>query len=343
MAILQKLIFEEHGLAELMTDLPIILLILVFAVSLYCLVKGSDWLIDAVVNIALRTGIPKAVLGATIVSLGTTLPEVLVSVSAAAMGNSELALGNGIGSIIADTALIFGGVVLFGKVVINKGIMRTLGRWQIGSLVLLSLLIFIASWLHSGENAYLGRTAGIILLLALVIYLGYNLKSSSKKKDVADSVEEASRSLLLDIAILLAGVVFIFIGARFFIASVTEIALRLGISEATIAVTLVAFGTSLPELITAITAVRKNHSDIMMGNVLGADILNALFVVGASATLTPLYITREVLTIHLPVALLSFVLLYGGYYLNRQKKHFPHWQGGLLVALYLGFLGISYF
>ena len=334
---------DEHYLADLLAVWPWWALALTLVGSIILLSKGADWMIDGVVQIALRTGIPKIIIGATVLSLGTTMPEAFVSVMAAFMGNPGLSLGNGVGSIIADTGLIFGFTAMVAAVPANKYILRRTGSWQIGSATLLVVIAVVAAVVTQGQPS-LGRPVGAGLLILLVVYLVMNYRwARSGHPEMAGEQEElkVQGSLLVDLGLFIGGLLLVIIGSRLLIPAASELARRVGVPEDVIAATLVAFGTSLPELITAVTAIRKKHPEIVLGNVIGADVLNCLFVIGASAFARPLAVPRTFFLFHFPAMLLilwSF-RLFGA---TARGGVFRRWHGGVLLGLYVAYLILQY-
>lgn len=337
-------VVDEHALAEVFTAFPLWGLLLAIAFTVFLLSKGADWMIDGAVSLALRTGLPKIVIGATILSLGTTAPEAFVSVMAAFMGNPGLALGNGVGSIIADTGLIFGLTALIATPPINKWILNRTGWWQMGSAALLVLLGGVAVLLNPGEPI-ICRGMGILLLILLGLYMmmTYRWARSKDNPDIQMETENGNPevSLILTLVMLLGGLLLVIIASRLLIPAASETARRLGVPEDVIAATMVAFGTSLPELTTAITAIRKGHPEITIGNIVGADVLNALFVIGAAATAVPLAIPRTFFLFHFPAMLLIIVSF--RIFISMDKDgRFRRWQGGWLLGLYLAYVVIQY-
>jgi len=291
---------DEAALQQLMAEQSVLMLLVIIVACIAMLSKGADWMIDGVVDLATRTGMPKIVIGATVVSLGTTLPEAFVSVMAAYMGNPGLALGNGVGSIIADTGLIFGLTCILVAVPVNRFILNRTGWVQVGSATLL-VLIAIGALLGAGEGEQpmLGRWVGFFFLglLAAYLYMTYRWARVGGATQDADGIatgdaqaEHELMSLGMAWLMVIGGLLLVILGARVLVPAASEIALRLSVPEDVIAATMVAFGTSLPELMTAIAAVRKGHPEITVGNIVGADVLNVLFVIGAAAAASPLAI-----------------------------------------------------
>ncbi|MDC7222500.1 MAG: calcium/sodium antiporter [Spirochaetales bacterium] len=335
---------DEELLAELIASFPTWSLLIIIAAGVFLLSKGADFMIDGVVDLAERTGMPKVVIGATIVSLGTTMPEAFVSVLAAFQGDPGLALGNGVGSIIADTGLIFGLTALISKVPLNRYILNRNGWWQVGSATLLAALSALLLLLPA-ERRFIGRPMGIGLLILLGVYMYMNFRWSKghteEEMDTNASDYESDAPSWLCWVMIVGGIIMVITGARLLIPAASELALRLGVPQDVIAATMVAFGTSLPELMTAITAVRKGHPEITVGNVVGADVLNCLFVIGAASVARPLSVPINFYLIHFPVMLLvlwSFRVFVG---VNKGKT-FPRWQGVWLLGLYLAYVIYQY-
>jgi cation:H+ antiporter len=281
----------EEALEHFVQGLPTILLFVMIAVSLLVLGKAADCLVDEAVLLSERSGIPKTIIGATIVSLGTTAPEAAVSVFAAIQGQPGLALGNAVGSIICDTGLILGVACLIAPLKLDRQIVNRQGWIQLGAAA--ALVAFCFPWNSPGsvftQGGNLAQWAGFVFLGALGIYIWQSIRWAGKGSGLADAVEDhaSSEATLVIVLKLIGAVAVVVISARILIPAVHEIATRMHVPESIIAATLVAFGTSLPELVTAVTAARKGHGELAVGNIVGADILNVLFVAGAAAAVTP--------------------------------------------------------
>ena len=282
----------EEALQQFFAGLHWSLLALVIVGSFAVLARSGDWLVDEAVALSERSGVSKTVIGATIVSLGTTTPETAVSVMAAIQGNPGLALGNAVGSIICDTGLILGLACLIAPLKLDRQVTGRQGWIQVGSAVL--LVLACTPW-HDPASAFsdgghLPQLAGFVFLSALVLYIVKSIQWArndalgatveTRERDVSDPAPLILLRLVTAIALVI-------VSARVLIPAVAELARRLDVPDSIIAATLVAFGTSLPELITAISAARRGHGELAVGNVVGADILNVLFVSGAAAAVTP--------------------------------------------------------
>lgn len=337
-------IWDEALLQNLVHGFPTAVLFVAIVVCIVVLSKGADWMIDGVVHLARRTGLPRIVIGATIVSLGTTTPEAVVSVMAAWMGNSGLALGNGVGSIIADTGLIFGMICLLTTVPVNRFILNRTGWVQIGAATLLVVISLIALVVMDGEPI-LQRWVGLLFLLLLggYLYITYIWARQSAGAVLIGEEMDESETLSLGTCwlMIVGGLFLVVVGARILVPSAAEIAYRMGVPEDVIAATMVAFGTSLPELMTAIVSVRKGHPEIMVGNIVGADVLNCLFVIGAAAVAKPLAVPPNFYSFHFPAMILILYPFRAFIFMNKDGR-FRKWQGAWLLGVYLIYLILQY-
>ncbi len=327
----------EEFIVSLVEGLPIVLLFVIIFGVLYVLGKGADLLVDEAVTLSVKWGIPKVLIGATVVSLGTTLPEASVSVMAAIKGNPDLALGNAVGSIICDTGLIIGIAAIISPLVLNKKLVNRQGWLQFGSGILLIAVSLLA-------GASVPQVAGFIFLALLVLYMIITVRwSRGSDKPQSEGLEHQDESPIYLVLLKLAiGVALIIVSSKVLIPTVGVTAMKIGIPESIIAATLVAFGTSLPELVTAVSAARHGHGDLAIGNIIGADILNVLFVVGASAAVTPqgLPIPDYFFSLQFPVMmgiLLTFRLI-----TLFAKVEIKRWHGIMLLLMYTGYTVISY-
>jgi cation:H+ antiporter len=335
---------DEQALADLVGSFPTLGLVGLIAVCILILSKGADWMIDGAVQIARRTGLPRIVIGATIISLGTTTPEAFVSVMAAWMGNPGLALGNGVGSIICDTGLIFGLTCLLASVPVNRFILNRTGWVQVGAATLL-VLVSLVALARAPAQPTLSRGVGLsfLLLLCAYMYVTYlwarNGARAASHGEVEDDGETAALGKAL--ALCLGGLFLVVAAARLLIPSAAELAYRIGVPDDVIAATMVAFGTSLPELMTAIASVRKGHPEITVGNIVGADVLNCLFVIGAAAAAKPLEIPPNFFLFHFP-AMLIILYSFRAFISMNKAGPFRRWQGAWLLAVYLLYLVLQY-
>ncbi len=333
---------DEVVLQQFVSGLSTTSLLLIIAVCIALLSKGADWMIDGVVDLAERTGLPKIVIGATVVSLGTTLPEAFVSVMAAYMGNPGLALGNGVGSIIADTGLIFGLTCILAAVPVNRFILNRTGWVQIGSAILL-VIIAVAALYTTDNEPMLNRWVGFLFLSLLAVYLYVTYVWA--RQGASSMEEEVPAHELMGLGkcwlLVTSGLILVVGGARVLVPAASEIAIRFGVPDDVIAATMVAFGTSLPELMTAIAAVRKGHPEITIGNIVGADVLNVLFVIGAAAAAAPLAIPENFYYFHFP-AMLAILVSFRIFISMNRAGVFYRWQGVWLLGVYGVYITLGY-
>ncbi|MEW5914334.1 MAG: sodium:calcium antiporter [Thermodesulfobacteriota bacterium] len=338
---LLRLVLSDEQLSMWVAGFPVWALFLVLAVCIALLSKGADYMVDGAVALARRTGLPRIVIGATIISLGTTTPEMFVSVMAAWTGNPGLALGNGVGSIIFDTGFIFGLLCIFVRVPVRRYILNRTGWAQVGAASLLVLLALGALWLDP-VAPILGRGMGALLLALLVLYMYLSYRWARESGQVDRREEDiASRSLGQALGVILLGLVGVVAGSRVLVPVAAEGAARLGVPQDVIAATLVAFGTSVPELMTGISAVKKRQPQIMVGNVVGADVLNCLFVIGAAAFARPLAVPPSFFLFHFPAMLLILYSFRLFIFINKDGW-FKRWQGAWLLGIYLVYLVLQY-
>lgn len=305
----------EELLAELiqrLADMNMLYLLGVMVVAIVILGKSADWMVENAVTLSLRTGMPKVIVGATIVSVGTTFPEAVVSVLAALNGNPDIALGNAVGSVICDAGLILGTACLIAPLPLDKQVVNKQGWVQFGAGVL--LVVFCLPFTDLGNvfqsKATLPQWAGFILVFGLIVYMVWSIRLAKdiEAEEVEEEVDNDSPVAIL-VGSILVGCLFV-VGSSITLIEATKIlATEAGIPEAVIASTLVAFGTSLPELVTAVTAARKGQGELAVGNVIGADILNVLFVAGAAAAITPAGLEAESIFFRLQFPAMLIILL----------------------------------
>jgi len=340
-------------------DLHVVWLLMIGVAGMYVLLKGADFLVEGATGIATRMGMSKVIVGATIVSLGTTSPEAGVSVTAAFNGDAGIALGNAVGSIIADSALIFGVCCCLMILPADRFVLKRQGWVQLGSAVILAAVCYVAYFFAGADGQpELGRAVGVMMLIGLVVYLWVSVKwgkqhakqcGESEASEADEIIAKASKDgVMVSCFYMLGGLLAVLLAGRVVIVCAMVVAERVGIPEMVLASTLVAFGTSLPELVVGITAVRKGHGELLVGNIIGADILNVLFVVGASASAKALPILdagtaypRMFLWFQIPVMLLVLILF--RVFIGKAIKsgHFSRWMGYPLLAIYIGYLAVN--
>ena len=317
--------------------------VLFFALGLVLLIKGGDWFVDGATGIARRFRLPDIIVGATVVSIGTTLPEVMVSTTGALLGQGAMAYGNAIGSIICNTALIAAISVTCNPGPVNVKTMK------------MPVLFFFTSAAVYCLAAYgLGtfpRWLGLVMLTIFVIYLIANVRQGLRyPEETAEEAESATapRSLAMELVLLVIGAALIAYGANLLVEHGTIIAQKLGVPETVIALTFVALGTSLPELITTITSLKKGHASLGIGNVIGANVFNLVLVSGVAVTIAPFDVPvgklllgqNASLVLDIPLMLLVMILLTVP---ALAKKRLSRWQGITLLCIYAAFCAFQFF
>lgn len=317
--------------------------VLFFALGLVLLIKGGDWFVDGATGIARRFRLPDIIVGATVVSIGTTLPEVMVSTTGALLGQGAMAYGNAIGSIICNTALIAAISITCNPGPVNVKTMKMPVFFFFTSAAVYCLAAY---WLGTFP-----RWLGIIMLAIFVVYLIANVRQGLRyPEETAEEAESAtaSRSLAMELVLLVIGAALIAYGANLLVEHGTIIAQKLGVPETVIALTFVALGTSLPELITTITSLKKGHASLGIGNVIGANVFNLVLVSGMAVTIAPfdvpvgkLLLGRNAsLVLDIPLMLLVMLLLTVP---ALTKKRLSRWQGITLLCIYAAFCAFQFF
>lgn len=312
--------------------------VLLFAVGLLLLIKGGDWFVDGATGIARRFHLPDIIVGATVVSIGTTLPEVMVSATGAMLGQGAMAYGNAIGSIICNTALIAAISVTFNPGPVNAKTMKMPVVFFFSSAALYCIAAYLL-----GEFP---RWLGLVMISVFVVYLVLNVRQGLKHPEevTEDGGSEGAkpRTLLMELLLLVVGAALIAVGANLLVEHGTIIAQIMGVPETVIALTFVALGTSLPELVTTITSLKKGHASLGIGNVIGANVFNLVLVSGVSVILAPfkvpvgklLFGYNASLILDIPVMLgVMFLLCVPA----LMRKKLDRWQGVLLLAVYAAF------
>lgn len=310
--------------------------VLLFVVGLLLLIKGGDWFVDGATGVARRFRLPDIVVGATVVSVGTTLPEVMVSATGALQGQGAMAYGNAIGSIICNTALIAAISVAWKPGPVNTKTMK-----------IPVIFFFMSTLVYCYSSYVLGefpRWIGFVLLAIFILYMIINVRNGLKNPEESHDEEKdgKTRDFWIELVLLVVGAAIIAVGAKLLVDNGTEIANALRIPETVIALTFVALGTSLPELITTITSLRKGHASLGIGNVIGANIFNLVLVSGISVTLAPFevpvgklisgYNASLVLDIPLMISVMLILTLPA-----LIKKKMSRWQGIILMSIYAAF------
>jgi cation:H+ antiporter len=312
--------------------------VLLFLVGFVALIKGGDWFVDGAVGIAHRFHLPELLIGATVVSIGTTLPEVMVSSQAALEGNSGISYGNAIGSIICNASLI---------AAITMAVKPGKVNWK--SFLIPSIFFGAAALIYT-IIAYVSgsftRWEGILFLGIFVVYMVYSTIHMKKHPEDSEEEEEEEeikeRPFWQELLLLVVGAAVIAVGARLLVDNGTLIAQALGVPDSVIGLTMVALGTSLPELVTAITSLVKGHGALSLGNVIGANLFNIVLVSGMAITINPFTVPAEKLlmghnaslVVDMPVMWIVSILLCLPSMINGEVKR---WQGITMLAIYAAF------
>ena len=313
--------------------------LILFIVGALLLIKGGDWFVDSSVSIAKRFRIPEIIIGATIVSIGTTLPEIMVSVTAAVNNNGAIAYGNAIGSIICNTALIAAITIAIRPGPVNK---KTIGTPVLFFFISVAIYL-VAAYIFGRFDRWLG----IVMLLVFGIYMGMTIRKGIKNPDEEHSYEieddQNTGSLVRDVIQLIISAALIAFGADMLEASSVSLATIAGIPTEVIGVTVVALCTSLPELVTAITALAKGHGALSLGNIIGANIFNLVLVSGTAVTISPFvipegsklfgYNTSQIIEIPIMVGVMALMTLP-----TLFKGKLRRWQGITLLCIYASFV-----
>lgn len=273
----------------------IIINILFLIIGIYILVKGSDFLIEGSISIAKKYKIKPFVIGATIITLGTTMPELMVNVIGVLKGSTDVAMGNVIGSNMANILLVLGSVALIKNIPVKKSVQLKEIPFLIFSVIL--LLVVINSRLLAGEGTYLSRVNGYILLSFSALFVIYLFQTARKKEvePIEEEVQEIKKvNLGRSFGYIILGMIGLYLGSSWAVDNAVILSQLIGLSEFAISASVIAVGTSLPELVTSISAARKNHLGLAIGNIVGANIFNILWVLGVTSAIRPIPITRHI-------------------------------------------------
>ena len=308
-----------------------ILLIVGFAL----LIKGADVFVDGASALAKKIGIPSVIVGLTIVSLGTSAPELAVSLISALNGSNEIAVGNVVGSNLFNTLMVLGVTTVVLPLIIIKNKIKSDFCVCMGVSVLLFILTF-DSILGKDQNI-ISRADGIILSLLCIAYIGFLVFKSFKTETEPLTDEEKNINIFVKIILMIIGVAAIVYGGNFVVDSASNIAKSFGMSEKLVGLTIVAMGTSLPELVTSIVAALKGENDIALGNVLGSNIFNILLILGLSSVITPITVSSSMImdfAYLIAITLFIFALVF---FNNKKEKKLSRLEGFILIALYAAY------
>lgn len=304
-------------------------------VGFVALVKGADWLVDGASAIAKRFGISNLVIGLTAVAFGTSMPEFVVNMFSVAEGSTDLAITNILGSNIINTFVILGLTALVYPIISQK---RS-RDFDIPLSIIAGILVFafVTIQLPFGEEGRgIGRIGGITLLLLFCYFIYNTFRHAKEHPEEAETGEVKKMSIGKAIVLILLGLVGLTVGGELIVKSAIDIATRMGVSEAVIGLTIVALGTSLPELATSVIAAAKHNADIALGNVFGSNIFNVFFVLATSATIRPLP-AYDGIELDAWMAAAGSIIVWLAVKTNRERK-IQRWAGALLLVVYAGYL-----
>lgn len=306
--------------------------ILLLLVGLALIVFGADWLVDGASSIARRAGISEFVIGLTIVGFGTSCPELVVSLTGAIAGNADISVGNVVGSNILNTLLILGLTAAIMPVIVTES-----NRRRDIPITAVVTALLVALWYFTRE---ISRIAGIAFLLLFIVYIIYSFKKDSGAETTESSAKSGFKSKLLSsiagaILFVAAGLAGLIFGGDLFVDAATNIAKMLGVSDKFIAITVLAAGTSLPELATSVTAAIKGRGQMALGNILGSNVFNILLILGLSAVITPLSMAQ--ISLVDMMALLSTAVLMLFFLLTGDSRKIDRWEGVVMLLFFAAY------
>lgn len=303
--------------------------LILLLIGLGLVVLGADWLVNGASSIARRAGISEFVIGLTIVGFGTSCPELVVSLTGAIEGNSDISVGNVVGSNIFNALFILGLTAL----VLPVGMTDKNRRIDIPITLVVTILLVVLGITGSMSGPVISRWEGLVMLLVFSVYLFYCFKSDSK--DEFSETQQATLSFPKAIALTLTGLAGLIFGGDLFVDSATALARQIGVSDKFIAVTILAGGTSLPELATSLTAAIKGKEQLALGNILGSNVFNAMLILGLSSIITPLSLASMTI-VDIAALILSSVLLLIWAYTGRRNR-IDRWEGAVMLLCYVAY------
>ncbi|MBR5485106.1 MAG: calcium/sodium antiporter [Oscillospiraceae bacterium] len=308
---------------------------LLLVVGFFFLIKGADWFVDGSSGVARRFGIPSVVIGLTIVAFGTSAPEAAVSITAALNGDNGIAVGNVLGSNIFNLLMVIGVTALLNPCKVDSGIIARDFPFSILISAVLLVLGIDTFW-GRGEMNVISRGDGMILLFFMAIFVAYTIRGAmdpERKPEPRDAMEPKPQ-VTKCLGLIVIGIAGIVLGGQLVVESATAIAISFGISQTLIGLTIVAMGTSLPELVTSAVAAKKGESDIAIGNVVGSNIFNILFVLGLSSAITP--VPYSMLSVYDTAVVIAVSLLI--YLLCYTKRQVSRVEGAISVLAYFAYM-----
>ena len=309
----------------------IVLNLLFLVIGMFLLIKGADWFVEGSSNVAKALKIPSLIIGLTLVSIGTSLPELSVSVIGALEGNADISYGNVIGSNIFNVFVVIGASALFTPMIVSKDVKKYDVPILIGIYALFALFSFVTTPL------VLSRWESIILTVLFVAYIIFLVLRTKKSNNVEEEKEEAPakpRKMWVNIILIIVGIAAIVGGGKFVVDTASNLALMAGMSNLLVGLTIVAVGTSLPELVTSMVAAKKGENDIAVGNAIGSSIFNILLILGVASTIAPIGFEFNTI-VDASMMMLSVVLVF---IFAVKSNKINKVQGGILILVYVAYL-----
>jgi len=308
----------------------IITSILLIPFAVFLLVKGAQSIVRSAVYVGKKTGIPRFVIGVTLIAFGTTLPELTINLISSVQGNNELVLGNVLGAVIVHTLLVIGLISLIKPISVKRLVATRDIPFSLASVIIVSLLL-IDAIISQGDNNMLTRSNGLILLIVFIIFIYYVVLSHKEHYDELET-ELTHKRFLKQLFAGLLGFGMLFLGGFIMVESATEIANFFNISNRVIGLTIIAISTSLPELITVYVAIKEGEGELGVGNIIGSNIFNLLFILGLSTIISPILVTDSVVT-DIFMMMVSTLLLITALFLGNRNK-IDREEGFFFVVVY---------
>ena len=318
---------------------------IVFVIGLVILIKGADWFIDAASYIAKKAHVPDIVIGLTLVSIGTSLPELATNVYAVINNNTRIAVGNAVGSNITNIALVLGVGVILMK---HLDVVKKLFKRDCLFMLFVSLLIAVIPWCSTGEGVFfITRISGIILSILTISYIAYLVKNKDEHQEIDEAAHESEndeehhkmfKNIFHALVFFVLGLAMTIYGAKLLVDSVVTVSRQFNLNEEIISATIVAFGTSVPELAVTVSGVIKGKKDIALGNIIGSNIFNIILILGVTSLIKPLIVTNTMAMVVMPIMVaLSILLLI----FMRLKWQLQRWQGIIFVLIYIAYIAYN--
>lgn len=320
-------------------------------IGFFLLIKGADVFVDGASKISKKLGIPSVIVGLTIVSLGTSAPELAVSIISSLQGNNEIAVGNVLGSNIFNTLMVLGVTLIIMPLIIKKSTIKK--DFFINIAVTTVFLLLTFNGILFGKDNYISRFDGLILLIGCILYIAFLIwtvkgSKTNNAKDVAaemamETTDIGEINIPKSILALIIGGIGIVIGGKIVVDSASSIATAWGMSDKLVGLTIVAMGTSLPELVTSAMAALKGEEDIALGNILGSNIFNILLIIGASSIINPILVSSTLIVDFIFLILVTILIAILIFAHKGKEKRLGKLEGILFVALYIGYMSYIIF